>query len=89
MKNLQIIKQVPGDDSISRDIDTIRERFQAGAYLLSGDITGYDLDETHKLKKGEKALIIISVAKLSESEFVRHSLVICSQGGFFDDVKVW
>lgn len=84
MKNLQIIKQQRGNDSISKDIDTIRERFQPGAYLLSGDDTGYDLDETHKLKKGENALIIIT--RFNDT---KHSLVICSQGGFFDDVKVW
>lgn len=84
MKNLQIIKQQRGDDSISKDIDTIRERFQPGAYLLSGDLMGYDLDETHKLQKGDNALIIIS-----QFDNTKHSLVISSQGGFFDDVKVW
>lgn len=84
MKNLQIIKQKRGGDSISKDIDTIREAFQAGAYLLSGDDSGYDLDETHKLKTGENALIIIT-----RSNDTKHSLVICSQGAFFDDVKVW
>lgn len=73
-----------GDNSISNDIVTIRQSFQAGAYLLSGDDTGYDLDETHKLKKGENALIIITQVRKE-----KHSLVICSQGGFFDDVKVW
>ena len=83
MKNLQIIKQQSGDASISKDIDTIRESFRAGAYLLSGDDTGYDLDETHKLQKGENALIIIT------QSYEKHSLVICSQGAFFDDVKVW
>lgn len=84
MKNLQIIKQKRGDISKSKDIATIRDLFQAGAYLLSGDDIGYDLDETHKLKKGENALIIIT-----ECKTIKHSLVICSQGGFFDDVKVW
>lgn len=84
MKNLQIIKQQRGDDSLSSDIDTIRWAFNAGAYLLTGDDAGYDLDETHKLKRGENALIIIT-----DTGNERHSLVICSQGGFFDDVKVW
>lgn len=84
MKNLQIIKQQRGDISISKDIDTIREVFQTGAYLLSGDDIGYDLDETHKLKKGENALIIIT-----QWNHKKHSLVICSQGAFFDDEKVW
>lgn len=84
MKNLLIIKQKSGDTSMSKDIDTIRKSFQAGAYLLSGDDTGYDLDGTHKLKTGDNALIIITQVKE-----VKHSLVICSQGGFFDDVKVW
>ena len=84
MKNLQIIKQQRGDLSISNDIDTIRTVFPAGAYLLSGDDAGYDLDETHKLQKGENGLIIITAVGQE-----KHSLVICSQGGFFDDVKVW
>lgn len=84
MKNLQIIKQQRGDLSISNDIDTIRNVFPAGAYLLSGDDAGYDLDETHKLQKGENGLIIISAVRQE-----KHSLVICSQGAFFDDVKVW
>lgn len=81
MKNLQIIKQRRVDSSVSKDIDTIRDGFPAGAYLLTGD---YDLDETHKLQKGDNGLIIISA-----SGEEKHSLVICSQGGFFDDVKVW
>lgn len=84
MRNLQIIKQQRGDTSISKDIATIRNMFQTGAYLLSGDNMGYDLDGTHKLQKGEYALIIITGLN-----GIKHSLVICSQGAFFDDVKVW
>lgn len=48
-----------------------------GIQLLRGDIR---LDETHNLRDDETALVIISS---------NHSLVICSRGGFFDDVKVW
>lgn len=84
MKNLQIIKQRSGALSVSKDIATIRKIFQAGAYLLSAGNMGYNLDGIHKLQKGDNALIIIS-----QEDNRKHSLVICSQGGFFDDQMVW
>lgn len=64
------------DPKFVRDLTT-----KNGIRLLRGDIR---LDETHNLGKDETALAIIS----SRIDDV-HSLVICSQGGFFDDVKVW
>lgn len=53
---------------------------QSGLFLVKGSIK---LDDTHLSLPDETFLVIISVSKIS------HSLVICSQGGFFDDVKVW
>lgn len=55
---------------------------QSGLFLVKGSIK---LDDTHLSLSDETFLVILSV---SWNEPV-HSLVICSQGGFFDDVKVW
>ncbi len=52
-----------------------------GIQLVRGNIR---LDKTHNLGEDETALVILSNRKNDV-----HSLVICSQGGFFDDVKVW
>lgn len=52
-----------------------------GIQLVIGPLK---LDEMHTLPVDETALVV-----LSENAYSRHSLVICSQGGFFDDVKVW
>lgn len=52
-----------------------------GIQLVRGNIR---LDKTHNLGEDETALVILSRRKDDS-----HSLVICSQGGFFDDVKVW
>ena len=54
---------------------------QSGLFLVKGSIK---LDDTHLSLPDETFLVILSVFN---EEF--HSLVICSQGGFFDDVKVW
>lgn len=54
---------------------------QSGFFFLRGAVK---LDETHNLGREETALVILS--QIGDDT---HSLVICSQGGFFDDVKVW
>lgn len=54
---------------------------QSGLFLVKGSIK---LDDTHRSPSDETFLVILSVYF---TEF--HSLVICSQGGFYDDVKVW
>lgn len=53
----------------------------SGLFLVKGSIK---LDDTHLSPSDETFLVIRSVGNNSD-----HSLVICSQGGFFDDVKVW
>ena len=52
----------------------------SGLFLVKGSIK---LDDTHLSLSDETFLVIRSVGDYD------HSLVICSQGGFFDDVKVW
>lgn len=59
--------------------------------MIKGNFT---LDSSHTLGKTEDALLVITqVQKVlpsgQPSSLDSHSLVICSQGGFFDDVKVW
>lgn len=54
---------------------------QSGIYLVKGSIK---LDDTHLSLSYETTLVI-----LAAGENWLHSLVICSQGVFFDDVKVW
>lgn len=54
---------------------------QSGLFLVNGSIK---LDDTHLSPSDETFLVILSASLGRE-----HSLVICSQGGFFDDVKVW
>lgn len=59
--------------------------------MIKGNFT---LDSSHTLGKTEDALLVITqVQKVFPSgqlpSLDSHSLVICSQGGFFDDVKVW
>lgn len=56
---------------------------QSGLFLVKGSIK---LDDTHRSLSDETFLVIRTV---SISKDLNHSLVICSQGGFFDDVKVW
>ena len=53
---------------------------QSGLFLVKGSIK---LDDTHLSPSDETVLVILTAS--SEWE---HSLVICSQGVFFDDVKV-
>lgn len=57
---------------------------QSGLFLVKGSIK---LDDTHLSLLTETFLVILSVGGYETEYF--HSLVICSQGGFFDDVKVW
>lgn len=54
---------------------------QSGLFLVKGSIK---LDDTHLSPSDETFLVI-----LTAGEDWLHSLVICSQGAFFDDVKVW
>ena len=55
---------------------------QSGLYLVKGEIK---LDDTHLSPSDETFLVILT----ADMYGLLHSLVICSQGGFFDDVKVW
>lgn len=55
---------------------------QSGLFLVKGSIK---LDDTHLSLPSETSLVILTAGR----EGILHSLVICSQGGFFDDVKVW
>lgn len=54
---------------------------QSGFFLVKGSIK---LDDTHLSPYDETSLVILTASWKGE-----HSLVICSQGAFFDDVKVW
>jgi hypothetical protein len=54
---------------------------QSGLFLVKGSIK---LDDTHLSLPTETFLVIFSAVRDD-----LHSLVICSQGAFFDDVKVW
>lgn len=54
---------------------------QSGLFLVKGSIK---LDDTHLSLSTETFLVILTAVG-----GLLHSLVICSQGGFFDDVKVW
>ena len=86
MKNLTIIYK----KGVFASISNLKKILSAGAYLIRGD---YALDATHTLNPEENALLIVSTRKGQDAnkprKKIRHSLVICSQGGFFDDVKVW
>lgn len=84
MKNLTIFFKNKDFSSVG----DIRRNFAAGAYLIRGE---FQLDKTHILKPEENALLITSVRKnvRNGAGEISHSLVICSQGAFFDDVKVW
>lgn len=87
MKNLTFIHKKGVFDSIA----SLKMILSAGAYIIRGD---YALDKTHTLNPEENALLIVSTRKgpapnLPQNDKIRHSLVICSQGAFFDDVKVW
>jgi hypothetical protein len=53
----------------------------SGLFLVKGSIK---LDDTH-LSLPDETFLVIRTSSL----YYDHSLVICSQGGFFDDVKVW
>lgn len=54
---------------------------QSGLFLVKGSIK---LDDTHLSLSYETTLVILCAGM-----DVLHSLVICSQGAFFDDEKVW
>lgn len=54
---------------------------QSGLFLVKDSIK---LDDTHVSPPCETFLVILSAEATA-----LHSLVICSQGAFFDDVKVW
>lgn len=84
MKNLTIIFKNNNFSSVG----DIRRNLAAGAYLIRGE---FQLDETHTLNSEENALLITSVRRnfRNKENRTNHSLVICSQGVFFDDVKVW
>ena len=86
MKNLTIIYK----NEVFASIFSLKKILSAGAYLIRGD---YALDATHTLNPEENALLIVSTRKGQDEhkprKKIRHSLVICSQGAFFDDVKVW
>lgn len=87
MKNLTFIHK----KGVFASIANLKMILSAGAYIIRGD---YALDATHTLNPEENALLIVSTRRKSgESQpnksKIRHSLVICSQGAFFDDVKVW
>lgn len=55
---------------------------QSGLFLIRGEIK---LDDTHRSLSNE----VFPVLLTAEKDELIHSLVICSQGAFFDDVKVW
>lgn len=55
---------------------------QSGLFLVKGSIK---LDDTHLSLSDETFLVILTASV----DGLVHSLVICSQGVFFDDVKVW
>lgn len=55
---------------------------QSGLFLVKGAIK---LDDTHLTLPTETFLVILT----ADPYGLLHSLVICSQGVFFDDVKVW
>lgn len=55
---------------------------QSGLFLVKGSIK---LDDTHLSPYDETFLVILT----ADMNGLIHSLVICSQGAFFDDVKVW
>lgn len=57
-------------------------KWGSGLFLVKGSIK---LDDTHLSLPDETFLVIRSVGR----DDIDHSLVICSQGAFFDDVKVW
>ena len=57
---------------------------QSGLFLVKGSIK---LDDTHLSPSDETFLVILTLYSGTNELF--HSLVICSLGGFFDDVKVW
>lgn len=87
MKNLTFIHK----KGVFASIDSLKTILSAGAYIIRGD---YALDATHTLNPEENALLIVSTRKgpdpnLPQNDKIRHSLVICSQGAFFDDVMVW
>lgn len=87
MKNLTFIHK----KGVFASIANLKMILSAGAYIIRGD---YALDATHTLNPEENALLIISTRKgpdpnLPQKDKIRHSLVICSQGAFFDDVMVW
>lgn len=86
MKNLTIIYK----KGVFASIDSLKSILSAGAYIIRGD---YALDATHTLNPEENALLIVSTRKGQNEDDprrkFRHTLVICSQGAFFDDVKVW
>ena len=86
MKSLAIIYK----GGVFASISNLKKILSAGAYLIRGD---YALDATHTLNPEENALLIVSTRKGQDEhkpqKKIRHSLVICSQGGFFDDEKVW
>lgn len=86
MKNLTIIYKKGDFGSIAN----LKYILSAGAYLIRGD---YALDATHTLNPEENALLIVSTRKIPDGENptkgkIRHTLVICSQGVFLDNVKV-
>lgn len=87
MKNLTFIHK----KGVFASIGSLKSILSAGAYIIRGD---YALDATHTLNPEENALLIVSTRKgpdpkLPQKDKIRHSLVICSQGAFFDDEKVW
>lgn len=55
---------------------------QSGFFLVKGSIK---LDDTHLSPSDEVFLVLLTAHENKPP----HSLVICSQGAFFDDVKVW
>lgn len=55
---------------------------QSGLFLVKGEIK---LDDTHLSPVDETFLVILT----ADQNGCLHSLVICSQGAFFDDVKMW
>lgn len=86
MKNLTIIQK----KSVFSSIANLKLILSAGAYLIRGD---YALDATHTLSPEENALLIVTTRRglqaARPTAKIRHSLVICSQGGFYDDQMVW
>lgn len=83
MKN-KIYHYIKGRDPQMKEPRFVRQllNYNMPIGLVRGDIR---LDETHNLGAGETALVVFSPRKGNKT----HSLVICSQGAFFDDVKVW